>query len=1449
MVTIDQIDFSKLKPYDGKITKCFEQLCYQIAQKEFGHLGNFTPIDGSGGDGGVEFYLNLSNGEKWGWQCKFYSDNGRLNISSRDSAIEESLETACRNHTDLSKWFLCLKTDLTTDSLSSKGKFSKGERNWFENELSSKIPTGRTIKLEHWGESSFISFLKDSKHIGIRSFFFGELEFSNEWFKKRFDENFEKVRDKYDPDLHSIDKYTQSKIDFLLFDSNYCKHIELLKKELIEKSNQIEVALKDFRDEKMISEKEEVQRENYFLFCNEFKNHIAYVFERIEFVSNCFKNYSENLLLNFDIKKVRENFFEHFNKIDYTVFEEKSRAFKDASSISYLISDFGNIYNQFFRNYFHEKQKELHFLADAAKGKTHISCDIVYKKVKEDKPGIFITGDKFTDETNLSDALKQILDINQEYTLDEFVQALDIYGSIVKCKIPIVIDGLNETTFNRLFSPIWKNHLGSFISKISQSKNLVIVTTCRSSYTERIWNETTDKRFNFLYGFEDYETILEAVNKYFKKYKLKSDLFFAPLEKFRDPIFLKIFCEIKNPNWKTSGEVEVNIEEESIYDVFNEYLNQVNKRVAQNNHLLKTGEQFISESLSILSNHLWKNNLREIPVTDFYSLIDGNKPYEKDKSKAEILINEGLVVTRDMRDKQEYVSFTYDILAGYMISENLIHSNQNLQYFTSKEFIEKIIQDTGQHPFFEDVISSLCLLLPQLKQISVHELIDRDKKIKFTRSKLFKHLPQIITMQFSKRISFANSAFGKSIVSLYKLPAQYVKSEDRNLVANLFFGSPQNQKIFFDLSFKTLGDIKHPLNALFISKVLESMPMNQRDISWTEYIRKKSHDIESFISEFETQCKNINEESVIVIQKQHVLSKIIVWFLTSTNRALRDNATRALYYYGRKFPKEFLSLVHDSLKINDPYVWERTLAALYGVTMAEHNSLKSDKFRSVLLPEICKSIYDLIFKENAQFSTTHILARDYARRTIEICLLHNPTSLTQDEIKNVRPPYSFGGIRNLGEHDYGEKDYDYSGPIQMDFSNYTLGQIVKDGGSYSNPPEKIKVRRQIYWRIYDLGWNAELFKEAETALGNDNYYNRGRTERAKIERYGKKYSWIAYFENAGLRDDLGLLDRDWDRFRISGADIDPSFPSKPKGELFIKDDLLGDRATPLVDWYENGGMPFIENYLSMKDIAGNDGEWICLDAYASQEDVPAERHRFTFIRSFLIKEEEYLEVIDLLKKQNLGGRWLPEKHENYYSYAGELYYCNESTSSNYTTFEFITAKKKIKIKKGEPGYYPSVFWDTEGDEIGLRKEFPDEIEREVSEIKEFEVLMPVMEYNWEGYHSHLNDAGHSTIVAKEVANHLKLVNQAQTFDLFESNGDKASFNIYYHDDYNNNHSLVYLRKDLLDKYLSENKLKFVWAIWGEREVTFKTNERRHEFFTAHPFKEHQVFQKVIEYGI
>lgn len=469
--------------------------------------------------------------------------------------------------------------------------------------------------------------------------------------------------------------------------------------------------------------------------------------------------------------------------------------------------------------------------------------------------------------------------------------------------------------------------------------------------------------------------------------------------------------------------------------MFREYLNQVNKRVTSNDPILKANENFIAESLSKLSLFLWENNTREIPINEFYNLIDGKSAYEKDRSKADILINEGLVITRDMRSKNEYISFTYDTLAGFMIGEYLIQKHPDVSYFISKKFIQKIINSNRQHPLFEDIMTSLCLLLPQLKLTSFHELCKKNRLLKFTKSNVFSYLPKFITNRYKDQINFSNYAFEKSISCLFILPAKAVKESDIQLVEKLYFLNNENKKIFYDLSFKTLGDVRHPLNAIFFSRLLASLKMNERDISWSEYIRKKSYNIEEYILEFERHCRSTDSESMIVSDKQHIVSRIIVWFLTSTNKDLRDKSTRALYFYGRKFPNEFSSLAYNSLKFNDPYVWERTLTALYGVVMAEHNSTISDNFRNHILPELSKNIYDLIFKENAQHSTTHILARDYARRIIEIGLIHKPNLFTEKEIKNIRPPYKFGGIRSLGEFDYGDQPYNYF--LYSVFSNFS----------------------------------------------------------------------------------------------------------------------------------------------------------------------------------------------------------------------------------------------------------------------------------------------------------------------------------------------------------------------------------------------------------------------------
>ena len=92
--------------------------------------------------------------------------------------------------------------------------------------------------------------------------------------------------------------------------------------------------------------------------------------------------------------------------------------------------------------------------------------------------------------------------------------------------------------------------------------------------------------------------------------------------------------------------------------------------------------------------------------------------------------------------------------------------------------------------------------------------------------------------------------------------------------------------------------------------------------------------------------------------------------------------------------------------------------------MARQHDFEDASFANEMLPLYGRQLYEAMFKPSAPYSTTHILARNYARRTIEIALLHSPDLLTDDEQRHITPPFTHGGIREWGEsEDRNAEDY------------------------------------------------------------------------------------------------------------------------------------------------------------------------------------------------------------------------------------------------------------------------------------------------------------------------------------------------------------------------------------------------------------------------------------------
>ena len=1455
------IDWSELKSYQNNKYRSFEELCYQIAKGLHGEKGRFTSVDDSGGGDGVEFYLTFPNGDQWGWQAKFYQPGDRLSQSNRKQSITNSLKKACEIHPRLKKWFLCTATN-----------FTPNEQTWFDNTLPQSIPENMCVVLEHWGDSDFNNWLSEPRFSGKLHYFFGELELNLDWFKTQFKKQMAGVGDKFDSSLHT-ETDVDTEIHALLGDEAFVHQITEWIEKLEEDLPDLKEAIDDLK-RPIPNEIEwgEEEKAKVIGASESLQDALVNIIDKFEQAGKILDKQELTAAQAIDwravfgqLRKVFDNYEKvtmesGISQIKYIgKKEDEEQVLRNASSVvhgaRHLVA---RLLDKFFPSVIWQlgliNESDLHILGDAGIGKTHIACNICDDRLKNGLPALFVRGNLFTTEQPIEVQLQDILGIPRSYSWHDFLQALSAAAEAYHTRIPLIIDGLNESVHNGTLSKVWELYLEGFISEIADIKNIVLITTCRTSYKEVIWKEATPKEFNwkkltweendspnwvYAYGFDRYEEVEPAVEKYFNAYKIKADLTGAPLAQFEHPIYLKIFCETKNRERKT--EVQVYVGEQTLFEVFDEYLEQCNEAVCTRLGI-RQGTPIVQPILNEIVKHLWQNRSRNIPVEELVKLTDNQLLSDLNwpLSKARAIEAESLLVCRDRWEGKDAMSFTYDLLGGYLIAKYLVEQAAgNVQAFLNGEDVVTLLFGENHqilHPLQEDICRCLAALLPAKTGHFLHEFSENKK------------------------------AFGLSIRALFEISPSDINENCINLVSRLFTLS-QDRRWFFNAAETTVGHPEHPFNASFWSDQLLELSMAERDLSWSEYIRLYRESFEKRLNRFEETCQSDQELSDIGKERLHLLAEYIMWILTSTVRPLRDQATRALYWYGRRFPQDFFKkLVMKSFSIDDPYIPERMLAATYGIAMARQNDLEDTSFVDEMLPIYGKELYESMFKPNAPHATTHILARDYAKRTIDIALIHQPDLLTEDERERITPPFTDGGIREWGESEERDKGEHEKGPapLQLDFANYTLGCLVKDRGNYDfGHAEYKRVRANIFWRIYDLGYSLNSFGTIDKWIHQENERYGRSADGRKTDRYGKKYSWIAFYELAGFRQDNGLLRDYYSEERTLGVDIDPSFPDKQREYNLVTEDFLGDREVSAEKWIAKTSPPNLTRYLKIDNLCGEQGPWVLLKGYMSQKDDQANRNMFAFLDGLIVKSQQVEEIVEVLKKQEkIDRNTLPSCPEDHYTYAGEIPWCDTYQENSWEEVSLkigavlVPEERRVILRDGEPVPDEELrsFWDSIVDMIEPEDPFAKllgfyninsitnlietenweiveaelhkrglECTTETIEIKQpkhqtFKMLVPVRENSWADSQSAAVPSRNVTIPSKQIAETFSLCGQPQSFDLFEKDGRCASMTFRCGEEWGETQDFAYLRQDLLESYLEKIDGELIWVIWGEQNV-------------------------------
>ncbi|MFG6076851.1 hypothetical protein [Erwinia sp. OPT-41] len=996
-------------------------------------------------------------------------------------------------------------------------------------------------------------------------------------------------------------------------------------------------------------------------------------------------------------------------------------------------------------------------LAAAGAGKSELAVKVTQAD-GEFPGGVLLLGRNLRADHSLDDLVSAFkISGRSAENFDRLVEALDAAGQRAGKRIPIVIDGLNEAE-----DPInWRNELSRADELLRGFPYVLLVVTLRNEFAQMsLPEEFPQFEHN---GFqEDPHT---AIDKYFEYYKIDATDADLPIEFLQHPLTLRIFCEVVNPHRQHIVGVEAL--PRSLVSLFEAHFNKVATRVAElSPPVHRVYQDEVQDVLLKIASLLWENNARSVEFQTVRTVV---RDLGWDASLIRALESEGVLVRTASEEGGQGIAFAYDLMAGHMMARHLLTKTNLVQWLQSDEGSTQFqFHKPGSHTFAYDVFQALVGLYPQ---------------------------------RSGRRQLWQDLSDKKLVMNALLLTAQ---SDSRHIgreTVERFKRAMQESKPFAQIAFERLRSTRaaqaHPFDMNFLHDVLLTMSNTQRDLFWSEWLRQNSELVEDDLKSLSSRWK-----SDVLDEREIRRARWVMWTLTSTSRSLRDTATKALSEFAARRPEEFFRLAMEAIIVSDPYVPERMLAAAYGavlITWSDSNAVEMLK----ALPGFARDIYQTMFAPAASHPTWHALYQQYCLGIIAIARMVDPACLSEDEATYLLPPFSHlpSPFENMPKYDPTVIEGAKLAAIRMDFGNYTIGRMIPGRSNYDDSnPEYQRILPAIVSRMLVLGYEPEQFEPIDRQMDPG---SRIGDDKHKVDRYGKKYGWIAYFEMWGVRYAQSVL-AEGRSARSLDADIDPTFPPEAANIDLPLPVLFNSQSTDTGDWIVRGPQPDYRNILEITEIDGLTGPWVLLDGFIEQNASTDDRQVFTFLRGVFVDNKEVDHLCRLFTGLEYPGNdAIPEAPSYHYTYAGEM------------TFSSI------------PGQPVTDEQENDRDE--------DMVSADRWSDNGVAVDITVQNYSWESYHSVMNQGSGACLPSKQLCKALDLRYRANKWDLYDALGSASMYRKVGKDESENSGSVSYLRRDLLDSYLTQSGKALVWLIWGERGFHYRSGRapNLHEYYANH----------------
>lgn len=770
------------------------------------------------------------------------------------------------------------------------------------------------------------------------------------------------------------------------------------------------------------------------------------------------------------------------------------------------------------------QQRILLLTGPAGQGKTHTLVHEIERTVSAGGIALGVLGQTLNATGGLWEAI--CARVGWQGTHDQLLDKLENEAANRNQRALLVIDALNETPIRHR----WRNELSGMVREVLRRPHLALAISVRSDYLEQTlppmpengespWVEWEHP------GFSEIEP--DALLCYFEHYGVKAPVA-PPLGEFANPLYVQLLAKSMKgrplrhwlPSWLDVWRAWMDRLEEDARDKLG--LDDASRPQAMHRTMKKIARAMLDDGVFSLpraqADAIAQETTRVDRVIDF-------------------LCSAGALMDRVGVEDEEVIEFGFERLSDTFLADQLL--SRLFKGLDSREARRAALiaafgpdgmlyplatAEQVDHPLRyrrSGLLEAMCLAVPSQIGLELPTLLPKQESdwpdweldVAFNDSLHWRAKPEDF------------GADRKELFALWRKHARHDGLEtdlDELIRFSLIPGHPF-----------AMEQVIHP-------KLMGQENPGARDALWSIHL------VPLWISEQSNLRQLVvwaRDASLHGVQPDIALptARLLAWMGASSQNALRQAAMQGLTRLLVACPLILDEFLPDFLEVNDPYVLEGVLLAVWGVVLdgADRNSASL----------AARRVYESQFLDgNARWC--HVTLRHYARRIVERA--YERGWLPEIDLAVVRPPYrsalpldevptkvrlealdrsnGFGRIVfSTIDHDFYRYIMGGNHPGTFDYSSLPLPaspeparpflQAENHISHHANPKifDLALAARFVAWNCRQLGWTAEQFDGFDTGHFTRDYGHisgDGRTE-----RIGKKYQWISWHTLLGFLAD------------------------------------------------------------------------------------------------------------------------------------------------------------------------------------------------------------------------------------------------------------------------------------------------------------------------------------------